>query len=108
MKIYIDEDGKIIDVRSTDRTDLTEIELDETAIDYPFSGWSDARICCYRVEVEDGQVIMFTPYVPTNIIPKIEDLEAKNAETRLLQEENDTELLYQVCLLQLGITEEDL
>lgn len=30
------------------------------------------------------------------------------AEVRTLQEANDAELLYQICLLQLGLTEEDL
>lgn len=34
-------------------------------------------------------------------------LDAETEELKITQEENDTELLYQVCLLQLGITEDE-
>lgn len=97
MKLYLDNQNRITAVNSTDRTDLHMIELDETAPDYPFTGWSVVRICCYKIgyttEVvseetdADGNVIsqvlkyhinMLTPYVPTHMLSAIEQLEKEN------------------------------
>lgn len=39
---------------------------------------------------------------------KSSELETENETLKATQEENDADLLYQVCLLQLGVTEEDL
>lgn len=78
MKLYLDNKNKIIAVNSTDRSDLKEIELDETAYDFPFTGWSETRICCYRVEVQDGHISMITPYVPTYMISVLENLASEN------------------------------
>lgn len=38
----------------------------------------------------------------------INDLAVENEELRITQETNDAEMLYQICLLQLGCTDEDL
>ena len=108
MKLYVDKNGCIMAVNSTERTDLTEIYVDDTLDDFAFKGWSETRICCYRVEVTDGVITMFTPYVPTHMISALENLEKQNTELRATQEENDADLLYQICLLQLGITEDEL
>lgn len=80
MKLYVDDKGCIMAVNSTDRTDLTEIYVDDTAEDFVFKGWSETRICCYRIKVTDGAITMFTPYVPTHMISAIENLESRNAE----------------------------
>lgn len=41
-------------------------------------------------------------------LPSNEERIAQLEETVAIHEENDAELLYQICLLQLGITEDDL
>ena len=82
MKLYTDEQGRIFAVGSTERTDLTEIEVDENSFDFPFKGWSETKICCYRIEVTDGHISMMTPYVPTNVIGALDSLGSENEELK--------------------------
>lgn len=70
MKVYTDSNGCIKDVGSTSDPNLIEVEINDE--ENPFTGWSDARICCYRVEVTDGHVTMMTPYVDTRLIDFID------------------------------------
>ena len=84
MKVSVNEEGKINAIHASDNTSLQMYELDETVNDFPLSGWSDARIMCYRINVSpimDGEesngkymVTMMTPYVDSNLIEKIEDI----------------------------------
>lgn len=104
MILYVDKEKRIMAVNSTERTDLTAVEVDETAEMFPFTGWSDTRICCYRIDYhyeqtvteeqmdEEGNAIevtvyseyatidMMTPYVPTHMMSALENLESKNTE----------------------------
>ena len=71
MKIYLNEAGEIHDVGSnTTGEDLTEVEV----TDGTFDGWSEAKICCYKVSVLYGKVIMMTPYVDSRLIEHIDQL----------------------------------
>ena len=84
MKVFVNEEGKIKAVHASDDTSLQMYELDETVDDFPFSGWSDARIMCYRMKgspIMDGEestgkyeVTMLTPYVDSRLIEKIDDI----------------------------------
>lgn len=96
MKLFTDDNGRILAVDSTERTDLIEIEVDESAEDFPFKGWSDVKVCCYRVEVTDGHISMMTPYVPTNVIGALENMESKNAEMKA-----ENEMLME-CVLEMS------
>ena len=66
MKIFVDDAGRIKDVNTTENPDLTELDIDDET--NPFEGWSDLKICCYKVQISDGQVISMTPYVDSNLI----------------------------------------
>lgn len=80
MKVFVDKDGCIRAVGSTTDTSLTEVIInDETN---PFKDWSAAKICCYKITVQDGIVTMYTPYVDSNLIPHIDQL---GKETEALQ-----------------------
>lgn len=80
MKVFVDKDGCIRAVGSTTDTSLTEVIInDETN---PFKDWSAAKICCYKVTVQDGIVTMYTPYVDSNLIAHIDQL---GKETEALQ-----------------------
>lgn len=121
MLLYVDNKNRIMAVHSTGRTDLTEVKVDETSDMFPFSGWSDTRICCYKigyyypqtgtepqeiineetgetetVEVpvysEYAEINMFTPYVPTHMMSALENLEKKSKELREKQEEHTESL----------------
>ena len=52
MKVFVNEEGKIKAVHTSDDASLQMYDLDETVDTFPFEGWSDARIMCYRINVE--------------------------------------------------------
>jgi len=66
MKIYTNENGDIKAVHTTTDTSLIEHEIADEA--NPFAGWSDDRICCYRVHVQGDRVTMMTPYIDSRFI----------------------------------------
>lgn len=71
----------------SDDKGLTCHTFDEESDSYPFKGWSDARILCYRIEVdEEERITMMTPYVDTNIIEQIERLELTKASSEVVDE----------------------
>lgn len=82
MKLYIDEQDRIADIGTAKSDNLREIYIDENAEDFPFKGWSNTRLKCYVIEVENGRVTMFAPYVPLEYIEK---LEQQDKELTLMQ-----------------------
>lgn len=70
MKIYVNERNEIHEVNTC--TDPSLIELEVT--DGTFDGWSEAKICCYKVTVSEGKVTMLTPYVDSRLIEHIDQL----------------------------------
>lgn len=60
---------------------LTVLYVDENAPLFPFEGWSDAKICCYKVNVNDkGIITMMSPYIYSNNLDVI-DMLGKASET---------------------------
>lgn len=78
MKIFINSNGEIKDVGHTNDLSLNMVEVSDSM----FEGWSIAKICCYKVNVENGNVTMFTPYVDSRIIEHIDKLGKANASTQ--------------------------
>ncbi len=70
MKVFINENNEIKDVNTTTDTTLTEVEIPAGV----FINWSVAKICCFKLILENGQYRGFTPYVDTKIIEHIERL----------------------------------
>lgn len=68
MILFINEKNEIKDVNETSNPNLVPVEVDNDI----FLGWSFAKICCFKVKVENGIVTMFTPYVDSRIIEHIE------------------------------------
>lgn len=78
MYISVNENNEVKKI-GIDET-LKVLYIDEKAESYPFKGWSDAKICCYIVEVnKEGIVTMFTPYIWSNNLEVI-DLLGKTTE----------------------------
>ena len=71
MVLFVNDNGEIKDIDSTEDKSLKKLEIMKNN---PFEGWSDARIRCYRVDVEDGEVVMMTPYVSSTILDHIDYL----------------------------------
>lgn len=76
MKIYVDSENKIRAVGSSDNPDLTEIEINDDG--NPFSCWSPAKICCYKCIVQDGTVLMYTPYIASSALEYIDEIGREN------------------------------
>ena len=70
MTVYVNDRNEIHDVGSTTDTTLTPVEV----TDGSFDGMSEALICCYKVNVVDGNVTMRTPYVPSTVLESIDRL----------------------------------
>ena len=91
MILYVNDRNEIKDVHSTKDTTLTEIIINDE--ENPFKDWSIAKICCYRVDVREGVVRMFTPYVNSLIIEHLDRLGEQNGQT----DETVTNLEVAVC-----------
>lgn len=74
MILYVNSNNEIKDVESTHDDTLIPIELSDDPEVNPFVGWSTAKICCYRVTVEDGVVTMYTPYIPSSELSYVDTL----------------------------------
>lgn len=73
MLLFVNNNNEVKDVNFTKDSSLLPLEVFDD--DYnPFKDWSVAKICCYRVEVQNGVVIMYTPYVDSRIIEHIDKL----------------------------------
>ena len=91
MIIFVNDRNEIKDVHSTNDTSLKEVFINDEG--NPFENWSIAKICCYRVDVREGVVCMFTPYVNSLIIEHLDRLGEQNGQT----EETVTNLEVAVC-----------
>lgn len=80
MILYVDSENRIKDVGSTEDSSLTEVYVDETADMFPFTGWSEDKICCYKITVNDGIITMMTPYVDSKALPHIEEQGKKHED----------------------------
>ena len=74
MILYVDSENKIRAVNSTSDTTLTPLYVDETNPEFPFTGWSTAKICCYKVTVVDGVITMMTPYVDSRMLEAVDNM----------------------------------
>lgn len=74
MILYVDSESKVRAVNSTTDTSLKPLYVDENNEQFPFKGWSIAKICCYMVAVLDGVVIMMTPYVDSRLLEGIDTI----------------------------------
>ena len=77
MKVFVNKEGNIKAVHVSDDTSLQMYELDETVNDFPFSGWSDARIMCYRI----------------NVAPIMEDVEVELTEEEVTEKQSEIDAM---------------
>ena len=82
MKVYVNDRNEIKDVHSTSNSSLLEVVIDDEG--NPFEGWSIAKICCYHVDVRNGVVCAYEPYVNTEIVEQLDKLGLYGEETKSL------------------------
>ena len=78
MIVYVNANSEIKAVGSSSDASLTALHINDDA--NPFNGWSTAKICCYKVAVQDGYVTMMTPYVDSVLMEHI-DMLGRQVET---------------------------
>lgn len=71
MILYVNSNNEIKDVNYTTNETLIPLEVNDD-LNNPFKNWSAAKICCHKVEVENGTVLNFAPYIDSRIIEHIE------------------------------------
>lgn len=81
MLIGINDQYQIKQIRDITDTSLIKIEIDEMSVDYPFKNWSDTKILCYCYKQTENGISIY-PYIPTNIIEKIEQDNVKILEQK--------------------------
>lgn len=72
MIVYVNENHEIKAVGTTTDESLVALEINDE--DNPFKDWSVAKICCYKVNVNDGIVTMMTPYRPSSTLDYIDEI----------------------------------
>ena len=72
MILYVNKKNEVKDVNTTTDESLTPLLVNDNFPDNPFLSWSIAKICCHKVEVIDGVVTSFTPYVDSRLVEHIE------------------------------------
>lgn len=72
MYVSVNERGEIKMVGVSTNPGLTSLFIRDDMS--PFKGWSEARICCYKVIVKDGIVMMMTPYVDSRLLDHFDQL----------------------------------
>ena len=72
MILYVNENNEIKDVNTTDDKSLIAVEINDDK--NPFKNCSVAKICCYKVEVHDGEITSLIPYVDSRLIEHIDKL----------------------------------
>lgn len=66
MYVSVNNKGEIKNVGVASDPNLTSLYINDKTS--PFIGWSEAKICCYKVDVKDGIVMMMTPYVDSRLL----------------------------------------
>ena len=80
MILYVNNKNEIKDVNTTSDPSLIALEVnDETN---PFKDWSTAKICCYVVQVSDGIITAFYPYIDSTIVEIVDRLGKQIEELR--------------------------
>ncbi len=74
MIVFVDDESRIKAVNSTTDESLIPLYINDDPKSNPFIGWSRAKICCYKVAIEDGVVTMMTPWVDSRMIDSIDQM----------------------------------
>lgn len=102
MKVFVNSKNEIKDVNTTTEETLVVVEVPDDV----FAGWSVAKICCFKLILEDGQYRGFTPYVDSKLIEHIERL-GTASDTQKVEMldlfENQADILYELSLLEIEL-----
>lgn len=66
MYVSVNKKNEIKMVGVSTDPSLSSLYIDDEK--NPFEGWSEAKICCYKVHVINGIVMVMTPYVDSKLL----------------------------------------
>ncbi|MCQ2771468.1 MAG: hypothetical protein MJ236_06715 [Clostridia bacterium] len=72
MYVSVNKKNEIKEVGVSTNPSLTSLYIDDE--ENPFEGWSEAKICCYKVHIKDGIVMMMTPYVDSRLLEHFDQI----------------------------------
>lgn len=72
MYVSVNKKNEIKMVGVSTDPNLTSLYIDDEH--NPFEGWSEAKICCYKVNVKDGIVMMMTPYIDSRLLDHFDQI----------------------------------
>lgn len=81
MILYVNERNEIKDVNTTSDPSLIALEVNDDEFN-PFKDWTKAKICCYKVTVQDGMVTSMSPYIDSRIIEYMSRLDSEIEELK--------------------------
>ena len=81
MILYVNDKNEIKDVNTTSDPSLIALEINDNE-ENPFKDWTKAKICCYKVTVQDGMVTMMIPYIDSRIIEYMSRLDSEIKELK--------------------------
>lgn len=93
MYVSVNRKGEIKEVGVSTDPNLTALYIDESVDRFPFEGWSNAKICCYKVRVVDGVVMMLTPYIDSRLLDNFDMVGKATEENAIGIEENTDAIL---------------
>lgn len=73
MYVSVNERSEIKQVGVSTNPSLTSLFIRDDE-NNPFKDWTEAKICCYKVAVSNGIVMMMTPYVDSRLIEHFDRL----------------------------------
>lgn len=108
MYVSVNSNNEIKEVGITSNPELTSLYINDEM--NPFKDWSNAKICCYKVNVNDGVVTMMTPYVDSRLIEHIDRLGVADsaAETQITNLEAAVCDIYENAEAQVSINQQQL
>lgn len=79
MILYVNGKNEVVDVNATENKNLIPLVVNEDIEENKsFLSYSIAKMCCYKVEVENGILTSYIPYVNDKLIQHIDRLSTQN------------------------------
>lgn len=72
MTVFVNSKNEIKAVNSTTDQSLTPIEIDDEA--NPFNGWTEAKICCFKIVVDGNRIVGLSPYINSKLLDHFSQL----------------------------------
>lgn len=102
MILYINKNNEIKAVDSTTDTSLIPFEISEDAHN-PFENWNVTKICCYAIQIEEGKLKGFYPYIDISLVERMVELAEENEVLKQCNASTQAQLDYVTMMSDIDI-----